>query len=74
MPKHHLFWERKRYTTNLEIAFRELPEHIVEVDAETHSLIHKYQQPPEKPTVEDMRKAIEHSLKKRSERRSKFSD
>jgi len=51
---HHLYWPRRNYQTELEQAFREKPEHIIQICACAEWLIHNAMRPPEKPPVEEM--------------------
>lgn len=58
--RHHLFWPKHWYKTELEIQFRELPCHIVELAIGFHNLLHRCSDlhPPRKPTVEEMLGAV----------------
>jgi hypothetical protein len=56
--RHHLWWPSSRYSTPLEKEFRELPCNVFELQVEIHQLIHYLSEPPEKPLIRDMLKAI----------------
>jgi hypothetical protein len=47
--KHHKYWPRTAYTTELERLFRELPENIGYLCRYKHDLLHKASKPPTKP-------------------------
>ena len=57
--RHHLWWCQKNYTTPTERKFRNLPCNVVELDFNTHKLIHLHYEPPNKPTHTDMVVAIQ---------------
>lgn len=58
--KHHLWWPRRDYKTDIERRFRGLPCNVVELQHDTHLLIHEYQEPPTKPLPMEMARAIRH--------------
>lgn len=62
--RHHLWWPRKSYKSQLEKEFRRL--HIVWMCVEAHKLLHATTKPPKKPSAREMRAAIE---AKQAERR-----
>lgn len=55
--RHHLWWPRKSYKSQLEKEFRKL--HIVWMCVEAHKLLHATTLPPKKPSAREMRQAIE---------------
>lgn len=59
--KHHQYWPRRDYKTSLEKEFRELPENKEQICKWLHQLIHENSEPPEKPNVQDMIRAIAQS-------------
>lgn len=52
--KHHIFWPRTRYKSDLEVMFRELPCHIVELAVPAHDTLHRHSPPPRKPQPYEM--------------------
>lgn len=56
--KHHIWWPKSRYQTDLERTFRELPCHIVELAVPLHDLLHECSDPPRKPQSFEMVKII----------------
>jgi hypothetical protein len=62
--RHHLWWPRKDYQSPLERKFRGLSCHIVVMDVRAHQLLHILTAPPEKPSREDMKAAIERHKQK----------
>ena len=61
--RHHLWFIKADYVQggkrSLKYQFRTLPCHIVKMDRMAHELLHKYTTPPEMPSEEDMRAAIQ---------------
>lgn len=51
---HHLYWPARDYTTPLERLYRSLDENKIEMCREVHDRLHALEQPPEKPTREEM--------------------
>jgi len=51
---HHIFWPRRAYKTPLEQRFRNLPCNKVTIEVESHDILHRFTQPPNKPTIEYM--------------------
>jgi hypothetical protein len=51
---HHLFWPRRAYQTPLERQFRNLHINRVTIDIDSHNLIHRFTNPPEKPGIDFM--------------------
>lgn len=51
---HHLYWPKRAYETDLEKAFRNLPENIVQMCRCAEQMIHDTMRPPKKPSVEEM--------------------
>ncbi len=69
MTVHHLFWPRRDYQSDLERRFRTLPWNKVEMPAVAHEMLHRYAQPPRKPSLEEMLDAVEEfDLKERQRR------
>lgn len=69
MTVHHLFWPRRDYQSDLERRFRTLPWNKVEMPAGAHEMLHRYAQPPGKPSLEEMLDAVEaFDLKERQRR------
>ena len=58
VTEHHTQWPASSFTSELEQAFRNLPMNIVELRRCDHDDVHRTQEPPEKPRVEEMAKAI----------------
>lgn len=56
--KHHKYWPSPEYTTRNEKEFRQLEINKVTICRWLHNTIHAVVLPPEKPTVNQMRKAI----------------
>jgi hypothetical protein len=54
----HVYWPATDYRTSLEREFRSLPENIVLRCIYKHRLRHIEEAPPEKPSREEMLKAI----------------
>ena len=52
--KHHLLYPAKEYRSGISKRCRELPCCIVEVDVAVHNLIHSLQEPPDKPSIQEM--------------------
>lgn len=57
--RHHLWWPRREYKSPTQRHFRNLPCMVVEIDVETHKLIHAYNEPPIMPSHTEMTVAIE---------------
>lgn len=55
---HHEYYPRSDYVTKLEKEFRELPDNKTKMCRAQHNERHATEQPPEKPSVEDMRYAV----------------
>jgi hypothetical protein len=55
---HHEFWPKRHYQTPLEKEFRELDENKVQMCRWEHEDLHRYEQPPEKPSREEMINAL----------------
>lgn len=51
---HHLLYPSADYTTPLERLYRSLDDNKVEMCRQQHDELHRTQQPPEKPTREEM--------------------
>jgi hypothetical protein len=58
LSEHHEYYPANEYKSELEKAFRTLPMNIVELRRCDHDDVHRTQEPPEKPRVEEMAKAI----------------
>ena len=56
--RHHVWWPRKDYKSEVEKKFRNLPCNILWIDEMAHRLLHIYTEPPRKPKVSDMWQAI----------------
>lgn len=54
MNLHHLFYPRCDYITPLEKRFRQDGRNIVRLCRREHEILHHTQEPPEKPSVEEM--------------------
>jgi hypothetical protein len=52
--EHHIYFPAYWYATELEIAFRDLPEHKIQMCICAHDELHRRTQPPEKPSVAQM--------------------
>lgn len=64
---HHEFYPRHDYRTQIEKAFRELPENKQRMCRQQHNDIHATGDIPEKPSIEEMRLAIlEHNMARRA--------
>lgn len=50
--RHHLWWPRSAYVTQIERTFRELPCNIVRMDIVQHRELHVITPPPPKPSRE----------------------
>lgn len=55
---HHKEWPRRAYSTPLEKEYRELEDNKELTCRDRHNEIHATQQPPEKPSHEEMNAAI----------------
>lgn len=55
---HHLYWPRVDYRRGLEREFRELPENKQQLCRWEHDEIHATQEPPAKPSLEIIRRAL----------------
>lgn len=55
---HHLYYPRRDYTSPVERDFRELPENKVQLCMAEHDLLHQIEQPPVKPSRDEMLLAI----------------
>lgn len=55
---HHRYWPRREYRDPVEQEFRDLDENGVRLCRNEHNIIHETQEPPEKPTREEMIQAI----------------
>lgn len=58
LTRHHLWWPRRAYRTELELEFRNLECNIVLLPDYLHQTLHKHQTPPEKPSVEFMEEMV----------------
>lgn len=56
---HHLYYDRKWYTSTVEKEFRELPENKIKMCRADHEELHATEWPPEKPSPAEMRDTIE---------------
>ena len=56
--EHHTYWPKKRYTTQVEREFRALPENREQMCMAEHREKHATEQPPVKPSREQMIQAI----------------
>jgi hypothetical protein len=54
LEKHHLYWPRTRYKTQLERKFRNHPNNIVLMPHTLHQVLHLRNKPPKKPSPEAM--------------------
>lgn len=52
--EHHLYFPKNRYTTPLEVAFRELEINKVQMCVCDHNYLHETTYPPKKPSVGEM--------------------
>ena len=59
--KHHLLWEKDLYPRGIYANLRNLPELIVRRCRIFHDLLHKFQAPPPKPSIEAAKLAIQQS-------------
>lgn len=57
--RHHLFWRRKDYRTELERAFRELPQNSVYCCRGIHDQLELVNRTPDKPSKERMQEAVD---------------
>lgn len=55
---HHLYYPRRRYKTQVEREFRNLPENKVEMCRAAHTELHATEQIPKKPGRDEMLQAI----------------
>lgn len=55
---HHRYWPKRRYTTSVERAFRELPDNKVDLCMDEHRELHATEAPPHKPTRNEMLQAL----------------
>jgi len=55
--RHHLYWPRRSYKSQLEKEFRRL--YIVWMCVDAHRVLHATTLPPKKPSAREMRQAIE---------------
>jgi len=51
---HHIFFPARDYKSGISKIFRSLKCNTVELDVETHRLLHAMSEPPRKPSVENM--------------------
>lgn len=56
---HHEYYPSSAYKTKLEKEFRELPINKEQICRCLHNAIHALEEPPKKPSVQEMRQAIE---------------
>jgi hypothetical protein len=56
--EHHRLWPRRRYKSQLEKQFRDLPENKEQLCRWEHDLLHEFELPPEKPSLETMLVAL----------------
>ena len=56
--RHHCFWPRKDYKSEVEKKFRNLPCNIVWIDEMAHRLLHICSEPPRKPSIHEMHQAV----------------
>lgn len=59
---HHLFYPERDYRTPLERLFRSLDENKVELCRSKHDQLHAEQDPPLRPTREEMLQALSGSM------------
>jgi len=55
---HHYYWPKRRYTTDIEKQFRQLPENKEQMCMAEHLDLHATERPPKKPPREIMLQAI----------------
>lgn len=55
---HHQYWPSNEYTSRTEKQFRTLGSHVVRMCRFIHNTLHAVTLPPEKPTVAEMKRAI----------------
>ena len=52
--RHHIWFPRRDYKTDVERKFRNLPCNIVWIDEKIHRLLHQFTEVPKKPSREEM--------------------
>jgi hypothetical protein len=52
--EHHIYFPAYWYATELETAYRDLPQHKIQMCICAHDELHRKIQPPEKPSVAQM--------------------
>jgi hypothetical protein len=55
---HHLYFPQAQYKRPIERAYRELPPHKVQMCRNDHNELHEAIEPPTKPPVTEMQRAI----------------
>ena len=56
--RHHKYWPASEYSTRTEKQFRTLGSNVVRICRFLHNTVHSVALPPEQPTVQEMRRAI----------------
>lgn len=59
---HHLFFPASEYTSEIEQQFRELEINKEQLCRCVHNAIHRFEEPPQKPSEETMRRIIDGRL------------
>jgi len=58
VDKHHLYYPRRAYKTRIEKRFRNMAVNVVEMCVNEHRTLHDEEEPPVKPSREEMLKVL----------------
>lgn len=58
IDEHHLFWPRRKYRDKTSRDFKNLPDNKVDLCRQVHDDIHATEQPPKKPSRNEMLGAL----------------